>query len=241
MIELTFQYNIKKDIDNYLHSVYKFEYLGHGRQREKIRTQLVNRLLDFDFAALNKVRDKKEAEKLIGEYLEKWLYQNKDIIELNSNSLYSAWEKRQKIFTSNCEKLIKRKIDFSLIKVYFTTLTICPYRYPYWFMVSLKEGLEHQLYIIYHELFHFIFIKYYKDYCLKQGLSVNQFEILKEALTVFLNLSSFKSINTVRDRGYPAEKILREIIIQEYLKSKSFKKTIVKAIKWLKMTPVSAL
>lgn len=229
---LNFTYNISKDTENYLNAVYRFKYLKH--QRKNIEQQVTHYLSDKDVLAIKKSKTKKEVREVIYKIITKWLKFNQDILELNAQILSKAWQRREKQFIKYCENFFEKPFDFDDITCYFTTLPICPYHYPLWFMNSIKFSVEEQLLTIYHELFHFMFIKYYQDYCFKKGLSKEEFEIIKEALTVFLNQPPFTKINTIPEKGYPLEKSLRDFMLKGYRKNLGFKKFLDNSIKYLK-------
>jgi len=65
---------------------------------------------------------------------------------------------------------------------------------------------------------HLQFIYYYKDK-LKKTISENQFQDIKEALTVRLNIE-FSDLLKEKDKGYPDHQKLRNFIEQEWTKDK---------------------
>jgi len=232
MFELKFSYNFNKDVNNYLNAIYKFKYLKHGRNN--IEKTVARYLFEKDLIKIKKSKNKKVATQQIKNILSKWLKTNEDILEANQQSLATVWGKRKNEYINCCEIFFEKKFDLSPTSVYFTTLVICPYYYPDWFMVSVREGLEEQLLTIYHELFHFIFIKHYGNYCQNQKLTPEEFETIKESLTLFLNKPPFTKINTLYEKGYPQEKELRDFMAKEYKKNHNFLSLLNASIKLIK-------
>ena len=100
-------------------------------------------------------------------------------------------------------------------------------------MVSYRFCLEEQIRTVCHELMHFMFLYYYGDTALVRLGSKEKVEILKEALTVFLN-TDFKGIVPIPDRGYPQEKQLRDFLLQNREKKRSFTILMDAGIEYLK-------
>ncbi len=232
MFDITFSYNLNKDLNNYLNAIYKFRYLKHGRKN--IEKTVSKYLSEQELTKIKTSKNKKAATLEIQKILLKWLAKNQDLINLNQQSLTESWNKRQDKFITFSEKFFEKKFNVLPVTAYFTTLPICPYYYPAWFMVSIKEGLEGQLHTIYHELFHFMFIKYYGNYCKNKHLTQLEFESIKEALTVFLMTPPFTKINTLSEQGYPQEQELRNFMLKSYRKNHKFISLLNTSIKWIK-------
>ncbi len=235
MSKLKFSYNLEKDVENYIRSVYSFEHLKHDRKN--IEKMVAACLFPEQYNTIKQARSKSIAAQRIKKFLQQNLKQNKDIYFLIQSLLTEAWGKREKCFIALLEEFYEKPFDFSEVTVYFTTLTICPYNYnKRWFMLSFRAGLEKQIQTICHELLHFMFLRHYRDYCIdKFHLTSTQCEILKEALTVFLN-TEFRKINTFPDWGYPQERELRDFLLAERKIAKNFDRLLEKAVKFLKQS-----
>lgn len=233
MFNIIFSYNPNRDLNNYLNAIYQFKYLKHGRKN--IEKTVVKYLSEKDILKIKTSPNKKTATLEIRRILSKWLEKNQDLLELNQQSLTESWNKRKNQFITFSENFFEKKFDLSSVTAYFTTLPICPYFYPSWFMVSIKEGLEGQLHTIYHELFHFMFIKHYGNYCQKKHLTQFEFESIKEAFTVFLMTPPFTKINTLYEQGYPQEQELRKFMLKSYRKNYKFTSLLNDSIKWIKI------
>jgi len=233
MSKLKFSYNLKKDIENYIRSICAFEHLKHGRKN--IEKTIASCLFSEQYNTIKQAENKSIATERIKKFLQQNLKQNKDIYALIQTLLTKTWSKREKRFIALLEKFYEKPFDFSEVSAYFTTLTICPYNYnKRWFMLSFRAGIEKQIQTICHELLHFMFLRHYRAHCIdKLHLTHVQCEVLKEALTVFLN-TEFREINTLPDWGYPQEKNLRKFLLTERKAAKSFEQLLEKAAKFLK-------
>jgi len=197
-------YSIKKDIKNYLSTLWRFRYLKYGR--EDIQRKL---LAPFprDFKnALVKASTEKEATLVIKRYLDSLPLKSKASLKKTVRSLQEALSSKGEDIISLLEALYNKPFPFKKITIYITTLPICPYNFnEKWFMVSIQGSKDKQLETVKHELNHFMFYHYYSH--LRKKLSYEKFESLKEALTVFTN---------PKGTGKPSVKKL-----EEYLKTLS--------------------
>ncbi|MDD4762020.1 MAG: hypothetical protein PHZ25_03300 [Candidatus Pacebacteria bacterium] len=199
---MTILYDIKKDAENYARSLHKFPYFTHGRNNVR------ENLLFFTSPEIQKVikeaKDEKEA------------YQKVINILKNDNGLASKmektkeiltdeWEKKGKQIISNLEFIFKKEFPFPDIKVYLTSIPICPHNFKekYFFVFAMATKTI-QLRIIEHELNHFMFYNYYSQ--LKNILENEKYELLKESLTFFSN---------PEEEGKPNEKELRKMFMEK--------------------------
>jgi len=138
-------------------------------------------------------------------------------------------QKKDKIFQL-MEKATGRKIfrkDFTLI---LTTLPRAPYHYPageVWLPIVWPDKFYVKVFL--HELLHFQTYAYWRKRCLKK-LSNEEFENLKEALTVILN-DEFKSIMSGKDRGYIIHQYLRKELLKFWRQHKNFDKLVSYGVK----------
>ncbi len=136
-----------------------------------------------------------------------------------------------KIFTI-LSKLVGKEIYTDKFYCSFTLLGSAPYNYKNnWFMVSCKRPLANQVNGILHEILHLQFHHDYEEYCKEQGLSEQQFQDLKEALTFLLNEPVFAEFSFGPDRGYINHQKLRQLLKELYDQDHDFKKFLDKAIK----------
>lgn len=229
--KVKFDYDIKKDIGNYLNSIYQCKRNKYGRDDliERISRKIPRNVLKL----IQESKNRDEAAKVVHNYLIND-FLDESSTENTKQSLSKEWSKVEDLFFKKMEKFYEKPIYFKKITAYFTSLPICPYNFKEnWFMVSFLRSREQQILTVCHELMHFMFIKYYRNYCLQKGLSKEQFEDLKESLTVFLN-TEFKGIVKVEDRGYLAHQKIREFLLKERKKTKNFQELLDKGIEFVK-------
>lgn len=228
---VVFKYDREKDIYNYLNSVYKFNWLHHGRE---VDNWVVRFLFPEDLERIKTAKDEDAAQLIIKRIVEKIVRRSKYEFSKTKNSLEEIWSQKEKLYFKKLELFYNKPIFFSKVTAFMTTLPICPYSLKdRWFMVSYRFCLEEQIRTVCHELMHFMFLHYYGNLALEKLGSKEKMEILKEALTVFLN-SDFKETISVPDRGYPQEKLLREFLLQERSKKRSFATLMEIGIEYLK-------
>ncbi len=156
----------------------------------------------------------KKARKVIKDFLSQDLESRKTRYLTVSRKLELAWKNEGSRIEDQLQKLYERKVPFKLIKIYLSSLPICPYNFEKrWIMVFGETTIKRQLQILTHELNHFMF--YYYFGALKERLGKERFESIKEALTVFTN---------PEEKGYPAQQKLRAWLTEQ-------KETIPKIIK----------
>jgi hypothetical protein len=89
------------------------------------------------------------------------------------------------------EKVYLQKFPFSEVTVYLTTFFCCPYNFnEKWYMTYRNSNIYDLIYGSIHELNHFMFYYYWRDYLKKQKISFKKTEYLKESLAI---LTSFDS------------------------------------------------
>jgi len=71
MFDITFSYNLNKDLNNYLNSIYKFRYLKHGRKN--IEKAVSKYLSEQELDKIKTSKNKKVATLEIQKILLKWL------------------------------------------------------------------------------------------------------------------------------------------------------------------------
>lgn len=234
MARVVFSYDLEKDIENYLRSIWQVRRLSHGRKNYQ---QMAGRyLFPEEYQAVLAAKDEKEARKIVRKIIKKLLAQNEENYALVKSSLEKAWRKKEKRFFQLLENFFEKPIYFEKVAALFTTLPVCPYsRREGWFMVSFRYGLEEQIKAICHELMHFMFLGNFWNYTYEAlNQDAQKGEMIKEALTVFLNTKEFREINTVCDRGYPQEKALRKHLLLIYQKKKDFQALLDAAIDFIK-------
>jgi len=196
-----------KDIQNYLNSVWKFNYQKYGRQNHQ------NWLLKYYPESfqdnIKKSKTKNEAKKIIKKFLDslpqnfyKKLDNSIKEIEINLN-------KNTNKIISKLENIYNKKFPFKEIKVYITTAPIFPYNYKQrWFMIGRNLSPQKQVDVALHELNHFMFYYYFTKKL--KHLSREKFETIKESLAILTNPKSSNK---------PLVKSLEKIVLRNENKS----------------------
>lgn len=228
---VVFKYDREKDVYNYLNSVYKFKWLHHGRN---VDDWVVRFLFPEDLEMIKAAKNEEMARISIRYVVKKVIRRSKLEFGEIENSLEKAWFPKEKLYFKKLGLFYNKPIFFPNVTAFMTTLPICPYSLKErWFMVSYRFCLEEQIRTVCHELMHFMFLYYYGNSALVKLGSKEKVEVLKEALTVFLN-TDFKGIIPVPDRGYPQEKQLRDFLLQERKGKQSFIALMDAGIEYLK-------
>ncbi len=206
-MKIIVDYSLDLDTWNYLRSVYRFVWYIHGRSN--LQKKLLSALPEDLVADLKSTKDEKQARKTIKKFLLKNIEVRKKKYFLIAQNIESAWEKESFEIETKLEKLYENKIPFRSIKIFLSTLPICPYNFEKkWIMVFGETNTKKQLQIITHELNHFMFYYYFGE--IKNELGKEKFESLKEALTVFTN---------PEEKGYPNQKRIRDWLSKQKRRS----------------------
>ena len=165
--------------------------------------------------------------------LEDWLKNKNDVSAINQSieRIKKLWNKKESIIIESLEQIIEKPIHCKEFKTSFTSFGLCPYDSRFnWFMVSTQYDLDHQLTSIVHELLHLQFEHYYGD-VIKKELSAEQFNDLKEAMTVILNVNPFNEFLLAPDQGYQQHQNLRKQMLNLWVKRKDFDDFVGEVIK----------
>ncbi|PJE63794.1 hypothetical protein COU89_01305 [Candidatus Roizmanbacteria bacterium CG10_big_fil_rev_8_21_14_0_10_45_7] len=220
MRKIIFHYNLNKDIDNYINSIYRFKWLKHERKDIDVWTKRF--LFPEELKVIQEAENEIAARKILKDILTKITQRNRYEFLIMQQSLEKSWYRKERRFFELTEQFYRKPIFFPQTTAYFTTLPICPYSLKEcWFMVSYRFSLEEQVRTICHEIMHFMFLYYYQD------------TALKEAFTVFLN-TDFREIVSIPDRGYPQEKELRNFLFTKRKTTTSFPELLKEGIQFLK-------
>ena len=191
----------------------------------------------YDFSKIIKPEIVKKVRRKKWEKTRNYLYKmlrkgySIDKKKMNSNlkSIKSSWKKVEEKYFQKLEKITKKKIYTNKFHCYITTIGRCPYNQKEnWFMVNIFSNDASTT--IAHELMHLQFYHYFEKE-IRKTLNEKQFQDLKEALTILLNME-FKGILKEKDKGYPGHKKLRNFIEKEWKKRKDFDVLIEKYINY---------
>lgn len=212
--------NIKKDAWNWWHACNKISYSTDWKQR--IDKKLQNKLVD---------KSKKQALKFLIPYL-KNLYKKENICQ-KKKELQNILNEHQKEIFSRMQKVTGKKIYRKNFTCFLTTFPRAPYDYHrgyVWLPIIWPKETYIRTFI--HELLHFQTYAYWQKRCL-QKLTKEQFENLKESLTIILN-EEFMDLIIWPDKGYKMHENLRKRLLQFWQKNKNFNKLINYGISQIK-------
>ena len=199
-------------------SLYSFRWLKHGRN--DIQNKLLSSLPVQFRDSLKGATNDDAAKKIISDFLSENLEGRKAKYSLIGKEMELSWVKQGHVIEKKLQKLYDNPVPFKTLKIYLSSLPICPYNYEKgWIMVFAGTKVERRLQILTHELNHFMFY-YYFGY-LRKELGKEKFESLKEALTIFTN---------PEEKGYPAQQKLRTWLA----KQKGSIPTIIESRGWKK-------
>jgi hypothetical protein len=180
------KYSQEKDINNYIHSVWHFSYQKYGR--EGMEEKLLKYFPEEFKAQIRKAKTKEEATQIIKNYLDNLPQSFKDQTPVLAVGIEKVLNDHKLEIVDLLESVYQNKFPFNTITVFLTTLGICPYDYEEkWFMSRRSNSIEGHLNTTKHELNHFMFYFYYLEKLIKDGLSNEKIEILKEAFAIFTN------------------------------------------------------
>lgn len=134
-----------------------------------------------------------------------------------------------KTFLISCDKIE----DITKTPLYKNDFIIYLTTFPRWFYDSkewcfgfyIDRNVNNITWNFLHELLHFQFIHYFKKKIINENFNNNDFEKLKEALTIILN----KECNNILfqpDRGYPEHQLFRQELEKQWEKERDFAKLV---------------
>lgn len=180
---------------------------------------------------------KGKSEKQQIEIVKKHLQKQKSLMRflpVAANALQMVWDKIESRYFKALSEITNKPIFTKSFTAQLTTASLCPYDTKHnWFMVDAYASLGRQVTVVAHEILHLQFLRWYREACLEQGLSEEQFEDLKEALTVLLNGSEFDDVLVCQDHGYEKHADLRNAIEKQWKKKIGFETLLRKLIKQL--------
>lgn len=219
MIKLRIKLDIDKDAWNWWDACNKVSFGMDWKQRIKpeLREQIVG-------------KTQKEANLFLIPYLEN-LYKKKD------KKISKFIGKTKKIFDEKLENACVRiesvmgrpiyRKDFTL---YFTMFPRAPYN-PKTGSIWLSYRCKDPVGLFFHELCHFQFIYYWRNKNTNvKKLPLDQFEFLKESLTVILD-KDFLDIIEEEDDGYPIHKEFRSILKKHWQNNHKFEELVEYGLK----------
>jgi hypothetical protein len=221
--KVIFRINIERDAWNY-YSTINSENKWGGNFLENFTPKIIKKF---------KGRKWDEVKKEVLELVNQFYKHHEKEIEDKLEEIEEAWRKAEKEYFHRLRKITQHKIYAKEFKAYTTCVGRCPYYLKEdAFMISINGSVQRILVTIMHEIMHLQFHHYFEEK-LKKELTNEQFQDLKEALTVLLN-HDFRDLLGEEDRGYPKHKELREFIEEQWAKKKDFNSLLIKSIEYLK-------
>lgn len=229
-MNLAYTYNIvldkSKDVWNWLDSSRKPNFCGFSW-----RAQLSGSSLDF----FNKIVDlpSESASKKIEDFLDALYERNRVFFDKQYEKISNRFSGQ---FLPSCkwiEETTKKPLFFNFYNIYLTTFPRSPYdsdNGAFFFNIYRDNGLAN---VFLHEVLHFQFIHYWRDdkSSLVHSLSDDEFEFLKESLTVIIDSDAVPPADFVETGYIQQHKEFRKILHKYWLKNHDFEKLIAYGLK----------
>ncbi|HRY60270.1 MAG TPA: hypothetical protein P5096_02740 [Patescibacteria group bacterium] len=229
--KISFKYSLEKDAENWIYKI-----IGTEKgfiSVEDTHSYYTENILE----GLKKAKDKKEALAFMIQKIKS--PKNSEIkflaIHENIKTLEKIWKTIQGDYFDILSKILKAPLYRGGFISYLSTFTLCRSNVEEgYFYISTWGNISSQINIIFHEMHHMQFLSVYRKTLEESGLSENQIQNLKEALTFQLNEKDFQAITLLPDRGYPQHKDFRKKLKKIWDKEGDFKLFLPKAIELTK-------
>ena len=201
---ITFSYNTDKDIENFLGSVKSVNSKKHTASQLKYIEKYGE---DFN---------KDNLSKFIQE-----LTQGSDVYKVVSR-IEDAWRKIESEFLRRVENIFGTFPQKNIV-AFLTTNNRCTYNIDKgYFFVSIYSKSANRT--IMHELLHFYTWYAYGEKLMREGLSKEKYNDIKESLTIILNSDFADLMEGAIDEGYPQHQEMRAEINKLWLESRDMNK-----------------
>jgi hypothetical protein len=183
MVTLIVKYSVEKDTETYVDFVYQYKAFRHGNED---RQKNLLKSLDNELQEIIKTADNEDnAYKAIKECLQKRYDSDTTLMNNHIKMLVERWNNIGANIIYFLEFLYHKPFPFDEITVYLTTNNICPYSYEKRYFFTNYKFVTEQIDTAKHELNHFMFYYYYNN--LKEKMSEEKYDLLKESLALFSN------------------------------------------------------
>lgn len=165
----------------------------------------------------------------VGKFLD-WYFIEHDIdIGKEIERIRNDWGKIKDVAIQRLNQIFGIDLKGDLT-AYLTTDSRCTYSTDNgYFFVSYTSISNPPNLIILHELLHFYTNQKYYDALKQDGLSDEQYNNIKESMTVLLNVVFKDLLSNATDKGYPQHQVMRDWMRDEYAKNPDLDALIEKA------------
>jgi len=160
-----------------------------------------------------------------------------DIRNLLIKQTQEMWDLVSDKYFKKIEQIHKKTFPYKMVLgILSTTPTVYGYDFNKenpWFACPCDSPIR-AVHAAMHEIMHIYFLEYFKEeYQEKYQLDDEQIYVIKESLTVILNLE-FNYIRIYPDKGKVGHEIIREKIKKDWIKYKDFEKVLEEACLYIK-------
>ena len=209
MTQIIFKYDFNKDVDNFIRGTRA----KNNSKPTKLQEIYVSRNgTDYD-------------ESKVKEFLRTYSNQISFDSEKSIKELQENWKKIESSFLERIEAIFKISYPVSQIIAYLTINQRCTYNIPenYFFVNFSSKSLNRT---IMHELFHFYTWYAFHNDLIVAGINEDQYNDIKESLTVLLNTEFSDLMEASQDDGYPQHVEMRQRVEELWNQSKDLRKVI---------------
>lgn len=208
-MKVTFAYDFDKDVDNFIR--------GTRAKNSSQPTPLQEAFIaahGIDYTE-QKVRDFLKVRDAAASH------HPQDFLEEIENN----WRAIEDQFSKKAEKMFGVSLPKQKIVVYLTTNQRCTYNIPEgYFFVNFASKSPNRT--IMHELLHFYTWYAFHDELIVRGIDEDQYNDIKESLTVLLNTEFADFMGQAIDVGYPQHAEMRKRVQRLWDESKDIRKVI---------------
>jgi hypothetical protein len=207
MTQIIFKYDFEKDIDNFIRGT---RAKNSSKPTKLQETYIAQNGTDYD-------------ESKVKKFLESYKQEISFDSEKSVKELEKNWKKIEIPFLQRVEGIFKIAYPASQIIAYLTTNQRCTYSIPEnYFFVNFSSKSTNRT--VMHELLHFYMWHALHDDLIAAGINENQYNDIKESLTVLLNTEFIDLMDSAHDYGYPQHAEMREKVQELWNVSKDIRK-----------------